>query len=140
MSAVLPALVFPRVLPRDTGLMSAGTFRVVVVGAVVVLSVLGLVAFMVALSGELSDRSVLLFTAVLGFLGPTVTALLLLLRTDQKISQLHDDVLNGPLRENVKKAISEDRHDKANRDAVEQGRRQIAERQARRAGQEGERP
>lgn len=45
----------------------------------------------------------------------------------RKTEAVHHDLLNGGLRENVKKAISEDRHEKAQRDTIEQNRERIEE-------------
>jgi hypothetical protein len=104
--------------------MSANSFRLAIVAAVVLVSVLGVVAFAAVVASDLSDRSGLLLASILGFLGPTVIALLNLLRIDavsSKVEDVHHDMLNGGLRNNVKKAISEDRHEKANRDAAKLG-------------------
>lgn len=146
--------------------MNQNTFRVVIVAGVVIVSILGVIAFAVVLSGELTDRSIVVLTAILGFLGPTIASLLVLLRVDatsaqtdrvqRKVEDVHHDILNGGLRENVKRAISEiehdpvireqriedaalgvsrDRHDKLNREAGAQARAQIEAR--RRREQEG---
>jgi hypothetical protein len=111
--------------------MSPNSFRLAIVAAVVLVSVLGVIAFSAVVASELTDRSVLLLGVILGFLGPTVVALLNLLRIDAvsaKVEDVHHDMLNGGLRNNVKKAISEDRHEKANRDAAKQGWEGLAKR------------
>lgn len=118
--------------------MNSNTFRVVIVAGVVLISLLGVLAFGFVLAGELTDRSIVVLTAILGFLGPTIASLLVLLRVDansaqtdrvqKKVEDVHHDILNGGLRDNVKKAISEDRHEKRNRDTIEQGLRQLEER------------
>jgi hypothetical protein len=59
-----------------------------------------------------------------------VTAAQQAARAERKIDAVHTDVLNGPMRENVKRAISEDRHNLRNREAGEKLRRQLEERAA----------
>lgn len=113
------------------------SFKTVVVLAIVAISTLEVAAFLIVLrqAHELSDRSIVLLTAILGALGPTVAAMLLLLRVDErqeqtqkKVDDLHHDVLNGALRENVKQAITEKRHELTSRTAAKLARRQLDER------------
>lgn len=145
--------------------MSPNAFRlaiVVIVIAVVAISLLGVMAFTSVVQAELTDRSVLVLGMILGFLGPTVLALLNLLKTDrvqQKTEDVHHDLLNGGLRENVKRAISEaeadpaireqrienvakgvsrDRHAKANRQTIERNAPLIEQLRRRKAQQDDE--
>lgn len=111
---------------RSHRTMNQNSFRVVIVAGVVVVSILGVIAFAVVLSGELTDRSIVVLTAILGFLGPTIASLLVLLRVDatsaqtdrvqQKVEDVQEFVANGGLRENVKKAIIESESDPAIRE------------------------
>lgn len=104
-----------------------GGYRIAVVVAVVAMSLLGVVAFgAVAQGGEISDRSIVLLTAILGFLAPTIGSLLLLLRVESKVvehkeqlDRVRYDLLNGAMRENLKRALSEDRHSLRNRETSE---------------------
>lgn len=124
--------------------MSPSSFRLAIVVAVVVVSILGVIAFATVIAGELTDRSVLVLGVILGFLGPTIVSLLNLLKSDQvsaKVEDVHHDILNGGLRNNVHEALRQaaddpylqerriditakgvqrDRHRRANRDTITQ--------------------
>jgi hypothetical protein len=135
-------LAIPATTWRYHRTMSANAFRLAIIVAVVAVSILGIGAFGVVLRSETPDRGVLL-AAILGFLGPTVVSLLNLLKTDavaaqqeavhKKVEAVQEFVENGGLRESVKRAISEDRHAKAQRDTAAQLREQIDERRRRAA-------
>ena len=112
------------------------------------------VAIAAMFAGDISERSGGIVTSVLGSLATVLAGLLLFLRVEtinskvddasekaavaaqkaadveEKVEQVHHDVLNGPMRENVKKAISEDRHALRNRKAAERLRSQLVERGA----------
>jgi predicted RNA-binding protein len=97
--------------------MSPNSFRLAIVVAVVIVSLLGVIAFATVLASELTDRSVLVLGVILGFLGPTIVSLLNLLRTDavsakvedtaSKVGQVQEFVENGGLRDSVKRAMHE---------------------------------
>jgi hypothetical protein len=144
--------------------MTTRSAVIVTIGIIAALMVAMAIAAMFA--GDITERQGAIVTSVLGSLATVLAGLLLFLRVetvngkvddaaeqaaiaaqkaaaaDRKIEQVHQDVLNGPLRENVKQAIAEaetdpeiverrinttargvqrDRHDKAQRETVEQG-------------------
>lgn len=112
----------------------------VTIGLLAVL--LAAVALAALFAGDISDRAGQIVTTVLGSFATVLTGLLLFLRVETvntkvdgaaekaavaaeraalvetKVELVHHDVLNGGLRENVKRAISEDRHAQRNRDTV----------------------
>jgi hypothetical protein len=112
------------------------------------------VALAALFAGDISERTGGIVTSVLGSLATVLAGLLLFLRVEtvnskvdeaaeraavaaekaeaveSKVEQVHQDVLNGPMRENVKQAISEDRHALRNRKAAERLRNQLVERGA----------
>lgn len=103
---------------------------------------LALVALAALFSGDISERASAIVTTVLSSFATVLAGLLLFLRVETvnskvdeaaeraalaaqkaavvetKVEKVHHDILNGGLRENVKKAISEDRHAQRNRDTV----------------------
>ncbi len=144
--------IAPRWGPPDTM-----TTRSATLVTIAVLTVLMAVVAMAALfAGDISERQGGIVSSVLGTFATVLAGLLLFLRVetvnnkvddaataavaaaqkadavDQKIAQVHHDVLNGPLRENVKKAISEDRHARKNREAAELGWQGLEQRGIRR--------
>jgi hypothetical protein len=129
--------------------MNSGTFRISIIGAIVLISALEVVVVLAIVQGELTDRSVSVLSVVLATLAPTVASLFVLLRVDhaavkadvaaekastaaKKVDRVHHDMLNGGLRDNVKQAISEDRHEVRNREAARIGQQQMEERLRRR--------
>lgn len=156
---------------RSAALVTIGLIAALMVG----------VAIAAMFAGDISERTGTIVTSVLGSLATVLAGLLLFLRVEtvnskvddaaerasiaaqkaaaaeQKLDRVHHDVLNGPLRENVKKAIveaetdpeivehrieitakgvSKDRHDKANRDAARQAREQLEARRARKPSED----
>lgn len=152
---------------ETTDTMTTRTLALVMIGLIVCL--LSGVAVAALFSGEISERAGGIVTSVLGTFATVLAGLLLFLRVEtvaekqakveNKVDNLHHDVLNGGLRDNVKRAIHEaeaepevqerrietiaqgvqkDRHDLKNRRAVERARSQIAERiRKREQGQAG---
>lgn len=135
------------------------TTRSAVVGTIaLVVAMMGLVALVAMFSGDIPERAAGIVTTVLGSMATVLAGLLLFLRLDtvnskvddaaekaavaaekaavveRKVDRVHDDVLNGPMRENVKRAISEDRHAQRNRDTVLINKDQLEELR-RRAGE-----
>lgn len=120
--------------------MTTRSAVIVTIGLIAALMVAVALAAMFA--GDISERTGGIVTSVLGSLATVLAGLLLFLRVEtvnnkvddaaeraaiaaqkaaaveHKVEQVHHDVLNGPMRENVKKAISEDRHAQRNRDTV----------------------
>jgi hypothetical protein len=98
---------------------------------------LAFVALAALFAGDISERAGGIVTSVLGTFATVLAGLLLFLRVEtvntkvddaaekatvaaekaavveQKIDRVHDDVLNGPMRENVKRAIKEAETDPA---------------------------
>jgi hypothetical protein len=144
--------------------MTTRSAVIVTIGIIAALMVAMAIAAMFA--GDITERQGAIVTSVLGSLATVLAGLLLFLRVetvngkvddaataaviaaekaaaaDRKIEQVHQDVLNGPLRENVKRAILEaedepalqeqriettargvqkDRHDLRQRQTVERG-------------------
>jgi hypothetical protein len=148
--------IAPRTGHLDT--MTTRSAVIVTIGIIASLMVAMAVAAMYA--GDITERQGSIVTSVLGSLATVLAGLLLFLRVetvngkvddaadkaaiaaqkaaaaDLKIERVHHDMLNGGLRENVKKAISEDRHDKANREAGPDARAQMEDRMRRRAEQQ----
>lgn len=113
---------------------------------------LAVVALAALFAGDISERAGGIVTSVLGSFATVLAGLLLFLRVEtvnskvdeaaelaaiaaqkaaeveNKVERVHSDVLNGPLRENVKQAISEDRHALRNRKAAERLRSQLTDR------------
>ena len=110
---------------------------------------LAFVAMAALFAGDISERAGTIVTTVLGSFATVLAGLLLFLRVETintkvddaanhasvaaekadraaKITEsVHHDMLNGGLRDNIKKAISEDRHDLRNRKAAEYAREQL---------------
>lgn len=110
---------------------------------------LAFVALAALFAGDISERAGGIVTSVLGSFATVLAGLLLFLRVEtintkvddaashasvaaqkaavveEKVDSVHHDMLNGGLRQNVKKAISEDRHEKANREARQPIREQL---------------
>lgn len=159
--------------------MTTRSAVIVTIGLIAALMVGVAVAALFA--GDISERAGGIVTSVLGSLATVLAGLLLFLRVEtvntkvddaaeqaaiaarraavveQKVERVHHDVLNGPMRENVKQAIheaeddpairakrienvargvSKDRHDKKNRETGEQGWAQLEARRIRQQQQE----
>lgn len=82
-----------------------------VVLAIIVISGLEVGAFWLMLSSEVTDNRLLMFSAVMAALTPTVGTLLVLLTS---LAKFRHEMFNGAMKEQVKEAISEDRHKKGN--------------------------
>lgn len=112
-----------------------GTRSAALITIGIVASLMVGVALAALFSGDISERAGSIATQVLGSLATVLAGLLLFLRVEtvaskadeaatkaatveSKVEQVHHDILNGGLRENVKKAISEDRHAQRNRDTI----------------------
>jgi hypothetical protein len=151
--------------------MTTRSAVIVTIGIIAALMVSMAIAALFA--GDITERQGAIVTSVLGSLATVLAGLLLFLRVetvngkvddaavlaavaaqnaaaaDRKIAQVHHDVLNGPLRQNVRQAIEEaeadpaiieqridnaakgvskDRHDKRQRETVEQGWEGLAQR------------
>src|SRR4051812_20731284 len=142
---------------ETTDTMTTRTISLVIIGLIVCL--LSGVAVAALFSGDISERSLSIVSIALAALGTVLTQLLLFIRVETvaekqtnvetKVDNLHHDVLNGGLRDNVVKAIEQtegdpqireqridnaargvqrDRHDLKNRRAGERARAQIQER------------
>ena len=120
--------------------MTTRSAALITIGLIAVL--LAIVALAALFAGEISERTGGIVSSVLGSFATVLAGLLLFLRVEtvntkvdeaaekaaiaaqkssaaeRKVEAVHHDLLNGGLRENVKRAISEDRHEKANRDTV----------------------
>lgn len=100
------------------------SFRVAVLGTIAFLAFLMVLVALVAATADVSDRGMAVVTTVLAVLPTLVTSLLVYLKvegieakTDQaavkaaeaakKAEEIHHDVLNGPMRANVRAAIAE---------------------------------
>lgn len=127
--------------------MTTRTAALVTIGLLAVL--LAVVALAALFAGDISERTGGIISSVLGTFATVLAGLLLFLRVEtvntkaddaathaaiaaekaaaveSKVEQVHHDVLNGGLRENVKRAISEDRHALRNRKAAERMREQL---------------
>lgn len=134
--------------------MTTRTAALVTIG--LTMSLLATVAIAAIVSPEISERNLGIITAVLTTFGTVITGMLILLRletvsgkadeTASKVKEVHHDLLNGGLRENIKRAYEEieddpvilarrvelsamgvqkDRHDKANREARKPIREQL---------------
>lgn len=125
--AILPAHTLTWRGTPDT--MTTRSAALITIGLVAVL--LAIVALAALFAGEISERNGTIVTSVLGSFATVLAGLLLFLRvetvnskvddaaeratiaaqkaaaTERKLEAVHQDVLNGPLRENVKKAIAE---------------------------------
>jgi hypothetical protein len=131
--ATLPAQTQPwRGIP-DT--MSTRSAALITIGLIAVL--LATVALAALFVGDISERTGGIISSVLGSFATVLAGLLLFLRVEtvnskvddaaeraavaaqkaaaveRKVEQVHEDVLNGPLRANVKKAIAEAETDPA---------------------------
>lgn len=137
--------LYPRLRASDT--MTTRSAVVATIALVVVL--MGIVALAAMFAGDIPERAGTIITTVLGSFATVLAGLLLFLRLDTvnakvddvtekasvaaekaavvetKVEQVHHDLLNGGLRENVKKAISEDRHAQRNRDTVQINREEL---------------
>jgi hypothetical protein len=113
--------------------MTTRTAALLTIGTLAVL--LAVVALAALFVGDISDRAGGIVTTVLGSFATVLTGLLLFLRVEtvntkvddaaeraaiaaraaaaveSKVEQVHQDVLNGPLRANVKRAIAETQTD-----------------------------
>lgn len=121
--------------------------RVVAAATVVAVAGVATVAFVAVVDRGASDPA--LFAALAGFLaflGTLVNALMTALNREkieqvkqkteevkQQAEKTHYDMLNGGLRRNVKQAISEDRHEKAQQETTQRGWEQLGERRERKA-------
>lgn len=127
--------------------MTTRSAALITIGLIAVL--MAFVALSALFTGDISERAGAIVTTVLGSFATVLAGLLLFLRVETvntkvddaaekaaiaaekaarvetKVEAVHHDVLNGGLRENVKRAISEDRHDLRNREAAEQVREQL---------------
>jgi len=139
------------------------TTRIAVLLTIGLLAVLlTCVALATLFAGDISERSGAIVSTVLGAFSSTLAVLLLFLRVETvngkvdeaaskatlaadkasvvetKVDRVHEDMLNGGMRENIRKAISEDRHAQRNRDTVTLNRAELDELKRRAA--ERERP
>lgn len=127
--------------------MTTRSAVIVTIGVIAALMVSVALASLVA--SDISERAGSIITSVLGSLATVLAGLLLFLRVETvnnkvddaashaanaarkaesvetKVDKIQHDVLNGGLRDNVKRAISEDRHALRNREASVQARAQI---------------
>lgn len=128
----------PHWRPLDT--MTTRSAALITIGLLAML--LAVVALAALFAGDISERAGAIVTTVLGTFATVLAGLLLFLRVEtvsnkvdvvaeradtaavkasvaaEKVEQAHHDMLNGGLRDNVKRAISEDRHAQRNRDTV----------------------
>jgi hypothetical protein len=135
---------------RDT----VNTFRVAVLATIAFLAFLMVVVALVAAVYDVSDRAMAIIGVVLAALPTLVTSLIVYLKVDNvevkadtaarraqiaarraeivegKVDTVQSFVENGGLRDNVKRAISEDRHALRNREANDKLRKQLEERAA----------
>lgn len=112
---------------------------------------LAVVALAALFAGEISERAGGIVTTVLGSFATVLAGLLLFLRVetvnnkvdvaaekamvavataaavDERVQQVHHDMLNGGLRDNVRQAISEDRHAQRNRETVQINKAELDE-------------
>lgn len=140
--------------------MTTRSAVIVTIGIIAALMVA--VALAALFAGDISERAGGIITSVLGSLATVLAGLLLFLRVEtinsktdeaaskaavaaekaivveEKVQQVHYDLLNGGLRENVKKAISEDRHAQRNRDTVIINREQLEALRRRAEGRDAE--
>jgi hypothetical protein len=124
--ALAPA---PQPWPRIPDTMTTRTAALLTIGLLAVL--LAVVALAALYAGDVSERAGAIVTTVLGSFATVLAGLLLFLRVEtvntkvddvaekaavaaekaddvgRKVDRVHDDVLNGPLRQNVKRAIAE---------------------------------
>lgn len=125
------------------GIADTMTTRIAVVGAIVLIVVLMTsIAAVAMLAGDIPERTGGIITTVLGTMATVLAGLLLFLRLDtvdskvddaasraaiaaqkasiveNKVEAVHHDILNGGLRDNVRRAISEDRHAQRTSDTV----------------------
>lgn len=152
--------------------MTTRASALITIGLIAVL--LAVVALAALFAGEISERAGGIVSTVLGSFATVLAGLLLFLRVEtvnakvenvdtkvaeatQKVESVHHDLLNGGLRENVKRAnleteadptvralridnaargVSKDRHEKLNREAAEQGRAQLEARRKQQGGGE----
>jgi len=145
---------------RSFDSVTTRTAVLVTIGLLAVL--LAVVALATLFAGDISERAGAIVTTVLGSFATVLAGLLLFLRVETvsmkvdeaaskahraaetaavvetKVDRVHEDMLNGGLRENLKKAISEDRHAQRNRDMVTLNRAELDELKRRAA--ERERP
>ncbi len=126
--------------------------RSAVVGTIaLVVALMASVALFAMHSGDIPERAASIVTTVLGSMATVLAGLLLFLRLDtvsgkvddaaekavvaaekaavveKKADELHEYVANGGMRENIKRAISEDRHAQRNRDTVTINRQALEE-------------
>lgn len=107
---------------------SMNNFRVAVLATIAFLALLMVVVALVAAVADISDRGMSVVTTVLAVLPTLVTSLLVYLKVEgieaktdeaavraaqaaKKAEEIHHDVLNGPMRRNVKAAIREAEED-----------------------------
>jgi hypothetical protein len=135
---------------RTRGTLDTMTTRSAAIATIALIVVLSAVLALAGmLTGEINERAHdIATTVILGFGGITA-GLLVYLRletlsgkadeaaikaalaaekaavVENKVERVHHDILNGGLRENVKKAISEDRHALKNREAAAYAREQL---------------
>lgn len=127
-------------------------FRVAVLVTIAFLALLMVSVALTASIYDVSDKGMTVIGIVLAALPTLITSLLVYLKIDNvevkadhaarratvaakraevvesKVDAVHHDVLNGGLRDNVKRAISEDRHDLRQRETAERMREQLRER------------
>jgi hypothetical protein len=141
---MVPPTLSPLWIP-DT--MTTRSAALLTIGLLAVL--LAAVALAALFAGDISERTGSIISSVLGTFATVLAGLLLFLRVEtvntkaddaathaalaaekaaaveQKVANVHHDMLNGGMRENVKRAISEDRHALRNRKAAERMRAQL---------------
>lgn len=127
--------------------MTTRSAALITIGLLAVL--LAFVALAALFAGDISERAGGIVSSVLGSFATVLAGLLLFLRVEtintkaddaashaaraaekatvveQKIDTVHEEILNGPMRANVRQAIQEDRHDLKNRRAAERMRAQL---------------
>ena len=143
--------------------MTTRSAVIVTIGLIAVL--LSVVALAALFAGDISERAGGIVSSVLGSFATVLAGLLLFLRVEtlstkadeaaskadiaatkaavveNKVGQVQEFVENGGLRENVKKALSEDRHAQRNRDTVVIAKAQLEElRRRANADTEGQEP
>lgn len=74
---------------------------IIVAITVISIAIVGLIIGISVVTTPQDDRTVILITAAVGVIGPTVVALLALLKT----ANIHTDLHNGVLKDSVKQAV-----------------------------------